>query len=851
MKKVVRALNTYRLYFVIFFILSGIIIVVNLIVLNKVKNNMLRNASEDLGFIVKYKTDEISNWMKEREGDAFVVANTHNFPLELKYIVDHPGDKSAKSSVLEHFIPVRKFYNYDDILVVTPSGEIIVSLKLKAENVSPESKRFIDKIIHEKKVSFSDFYYCTYCKTIHFDFYSTFSGYKGNTSKPIGLIILRVNPNEFIYPLLQSWPVPSRSSETLIVKEDNGSVLYLNELRHKKNTALKLRMPVTSEKLPAAMSIRGIEGSVTGIDYRGKEVLAWIQRVPNTPWNMIGKTDLDEVLAPMGLWKVYSALASVILILMTGFSIMMIIFQQRRDHYRRLYEIELGTLEKTREAARAIQESEERFRKIFDESPIGIGIARHGFHVYVNPAFVRLFGYRKPEEIVGTSIVTVIAPDEGEQILDQNRKREGNLYAPESYEITGRKHDGKIFPMHVEATTIQLADGVATMAFFQDLSDQKRAEKELMQSERRYRMLFTSMLEGFALHEVVYDPEGRPVDYRFLEINDSFEKLTGLKASEIRGKLVSEILPNLEGAWYDTYFAVARTGIPVSFELFNQDLDKYFQVHAFRPDTGQFATTFTDITAARKIQEEIKRLNLELEERVRQRTAQLEASNRELESFSYSVSHDLRAPLRSLDGFSQALMEDYLSIIDEKGKVYLQRIRAASQKMATLIDDLLKLSRVSRQSMNFHMVDLSVIVHDLCNDLQKEHPGYPILFKIRDGVQASVDPQLLKIALGNLLDNAVKFSSRTSNPEIVFGVDRKNDRDVIYIKDNGSGFDMKYIGKLFGAFQRLHSNEEFPGTGIGLTIVQRIINRHNGSIWAESEPGKGATFYFTLQSLIF
>ncbi|MCW5978714.1 MAG: PAS domain S-box protein [Bryobacteraceae bacterium] len=254
----------------------------------------------------------------------------------------------------------------------------------------------------------------------------------------------------------------------------------------------------------------------------------------------------------------------------------------------------------------------------------------------------------------------------------------------------------------------------------------------------------------------------------------------------------------------------------------------------------------TDVTEAKRAEEEILRLNAELEQRVRDRTAQLEAANQELEAFSYSVSHDLRAPLRGIDGWSLALLEDYGGQLDVRARQYLNRVRFETQRMGALIDDLLQLSRVSLSEMQRRAVDLTALAHAVAVRLREDEPRRELDFSIQPGLTAPGDPRLLEIALMNLLGNAAKFTAPRDRARIEFGCLEPDGDPVFYVRDNGVGFDMTYAGALFGAFQRLHKTSEFPGSGIGLATVQRVIRRHGGRLWAEAEVDRGATFYFTL-----
>jgi signal transduction histidine kinase len=232
--------------------------------------------------------------------------------------------------------------------------------------------------------------------------------------------------------------------------------------------------------------------------------------------------------------------------------------------------------------------------------------------------------------------------------------------------------------------------------------------------------------------------------------------------------------------------------------------------------------------------------------RLESRTEELQTLNREMEAFNYSVSHDLRAPLRGIDGFSQALQEDYADKLDDAGRDYLQRVRQAAQRMGHLIDDLLRLSRISRQQLNFNPVDLSAMAEAIVYELQQREPQHRPQITVTPGLSTRGDRDLLRIALENLLGNAWKFTGQTSKAHIEVGQEYQDKERVFFVRDNGAGFDLAHADKLFTPFQRLHTTSEFPGTGIGISLVQRIIHRHGGRIWATGAPQQGATFYFTL-----
>lgn len=511
----------------------------------------------------------------------------------------------------------------------------------------------------------------------------------------------------------------------------------------------------------------------------------------------------------------------------------------------------------------ALKSSQALLKNVFDASPalIALTSVEDGRYLDANNAFFIAIGYSRQDVLGKTSIDLGMwsAPEDRDEPKELLLK-DGFL---QDYEVRFRMKNGEVRDFLWNAVTIVVEGELCSANVMVDITGRLYAERAIKENEEA---LSRQLAEIEHLYET--SPLGLALldkDLRFVRINQTLADLNGAPIQEHIGRTIGQVTPKTASFMEPLYRRVVKTGEPVTNLTLQGDTslgladkkDWLINFYPVKADDGSLLgveTVVQDITEIKEAQRILTRINEELEARVAQRTGELAAAAKELKAFAYSVSHDLRAPLRALDGFSQALLQDYLPVLDPEGQDYLNRIRAASQRMGLLIDDMLKLSRVTRVDFTNEPVDLSRMAAGITNRLKKESPQREAEFVIQPGLQTLGDKNLLRILMENLLGNAWKFTAKQPAAEIEFGARQQAEGAekvhgpalVFYIKDNGVGFDPKYMDKLFQPFQRLHSNQEFPGTGIGLATIQRIVNRHGGKIWAESQVGSGATFFFIL-----
>ncbi len=510
--------------------------------------------------------------------------------------------------------------------------------------------------------------------------------------------------------------------------------------------------------------------------------------------------------------------------------------------------------------SRELAETAARLSAIFDNEPACVKVlSLQGEILSMNHAGLRIIGAPSVAAVAGQNALFLVEGHDRQRFLEYHmRVSQG---ATESIQFGLLSLEGQHLILDSISTPLRNADGriTAIISVTRDITEQchseqrrRELEKALRISEERYRLALEGSASG------LWDwPDCSASEFFW---SSQTHQLLGYEDGELPSRIHREEVLSL--LVHPDQIETCRSALKklggeerfdLELRLRRKDGEyRWFRVlgllhHGGPEGATRITGSIQDIHARKSAEDEIRRLNQELEARVRERTAELIAANRDLESFSYSVSHDLRAPIRAIEGFSRALAEDYGAGLDEPAHNFLQHIRRATARMSSLIDHMLRLAQYTRVQPQRSLVDLSGMVASIASELSSSNPSRSARFTIAAGVTVQADENLLRILVSNLLSNAWKFTSHVDGAHIEFGVLPQSDERVFYVRDNGAGFDPAYSEKLFQPFQRLHTMAEFPGTGVGLATAYRIVTKHNGRIWGESTPGNGATFYFTLK----
>ena len=876
----------------VFVALALVAAVIGLLVYRAQAGDLRARTAQELTAVRVIQTADLAEWQADQMKDAGILAGDPVLAEALERWI--AGGRRPPPPLLVRSLvsTYQEMHDYQRISVLDPALDVAYSSPSGPARAGAFTRALARRAVRSDRVVFSGFFVDDR-GDVALEYVAPIRDLTHPVNGVLGAYVLRVDPATSIFPVLAAWPAQGAAGETLLVERRGRDVLYVNPTLNVGGAALSVRRPLGTPRLAGALAVKGTEGVVDAVDVGGAPVLASVGPVPGTPWYLVARVAAAEVSARLR----DSALATfgvVVGVILAG-GLLLILFWSRREsrQMRLVYAAE-----------RDLRASEEHFRVMFEEAPLGISLTLpDGRLSRVNAALAEMLGYRT-DELEARTVAELTHPDD--------RAATGGLIAAcvagerDGFTLEKRylRKDGTAVWTTVSTVLLRHPDGSPDhfVAMLEDVTERRAGELRLARLGRLYRVLVAAneaivrVRRGEDLYadvcRILVDLGGYagawvaalgadgterslaaaglaqvPVDELGVERDGGAAgglSPVGVALRTSRADACGDVLHDPRtAAWHELYdrlgilsaaaLPVTVPGAPATaiavysteadafgaeeLELFEQlAADVGFAVESFRSDAARAAA-----------ERELAQLNRELEERVLERTAELRASNAELEAFSYSVSHDLRAPLRALDGFSHALLEDYDAQLDDVGRDYLRRVRAASQRMGSLIDDLLTLSRVTRRELAREPVDLAQLARDVVAELREAEPERRVEVSVPEALPAEGDLALLRAVVQNLLANAWKFTSRRAVAHVEFGLADVDGEAAYFVRDDGAGFDEAYAGKLFAPFQRLHTPDEFPGTGVGLATAERIVHRHGGRMWARGAVDSGATFYFTLR----
>jgi PAS domain S-box-containing protein len=891
---------------------------------------------EEIAAIGKLKSGQIQKWRQECLDDASRLGGDPFIGKSVVEILREP-DSPARADLRERLKIERTSGGHTDACLFAPDGTLLLAASDAPGQMNPATRRVIAATLVSRGAVLSDLFRDV-DGGVKID---AAAAVRDAAGQPLAVAVLRSDARQYLYPLIQSWPTPSRSGETFIVRRDGESVLFLNEARNRTNSALTLREPLFLTNIPSVQAALGRQGVFEGRDYRGVAVLSDLRPIPGSDWLMVAKVDADEIFAEARFWTGMIALVVGVLILL-AIAVMAAIFRERNvaevfrlNAYNRslleasldplvtisaqgkitdvneasvratgvpreqligtdfsdcftepekahagyeqvfsqgfvkdyplairhisgrsmdvlynaaVYKDDTGQVAGVFAAARDITErkraeekaaqNQERFKLIFDSIPVGVALARQHpdgrFERVVNDAHLRICGLTREQDQIPGIYLKITHPEDAARQVELGRQLDNGRDGQMTMEKRYLRPDGAVVWVAFTFQRQHCADGsIEELTTVVDISERKRVEESLRVANAYNRSLLEASLDPL----VTIGPSGKITD-----VNAAVEVVTGRARADLIGSDFCNYFTEPEKARAG-YLQVFSEGLVQDYALELRHDDGHitsvlYNASVYRDEAGKVVGVFA---AARDITERKR-----AEEKIKGYMEDLRRSNQELEHFAYVASHDLQEPLRTVSSFSQLLGERYRGRLDADADDFIAFIVDGAARMQTLINDLLTFSRVGTRGSPFAPVAGGEILQAALGNLDAAIADSGAIITHDPLPTVLADPTQMTQLFQNLCGNAIKFRRPGQTPQIHVSAARQDGAWQFNVRDNGVGIDPKYFDRIFIIFQRLHGREEYPGTGIGLAICKKIVERHGGRIWVESEPGNGSTFHFTL-----
>ena len=812
---------------VLFLIIAASSIILGFLYYRNQKERLLRDKQLELSAIADLKVGQIAQWRQERTGDGNFISGNEPLVSQLSEFMIDNAQQVTRIKVINSLRSITVSFDYKSILLLDSAGNVRLSLTNQDSLAGEHLKPLITDALQSRKVILTDLHRTDNISFVHLDLIIPLVNKSRNDTTAFGLLVLLIEPQEILYPLIQKWPLPSKTAESLLIRMEDQDIVYLNELRFLKNSALNLKRNISEKSLPAAMAVQGIESTVDGTDYRGKSVVAAMKKVPGSSWYMVAKVDHDEIFAVLNDQITMVIIIITLFILTMGLLLGFIEWNENVRFYREKYETELDHL---------------ALRKHFDyilkyANDIIFLTDRNSMIIEANDRATEIYQYAR-EELIGLNMNKIRAPETLSYSGNENRNLDEFGFA--TFEALHTRKDETVFPVEISARKVDIEGVKYYQSICRDITERKQAEETLKESEDRFRKIFEESPVGIAM-------TGK--DMVIIRANSSFCKMTGYSEDELKSftfrnfthpdyiaedeisllKLVAEEIPayHTEKQYIRKDKEVIWGSSTVSIIHNNIDEVQYFLIMV--EDITERKQAEADLIAAKEKAEESDRLKT---------------------AFLHNVSHEIRTPMNAIIGFSALLNEP--DNTEEERSQFIDIIFQSGGQLLSIINDIVDIANIEsgQVKLNIKEINLNSSLRRLDEQFSyKEEPGILSInlntgLPDNDSIILTDSTKLIQI-LSNLINNATKFTTAGS---IDFGYVLKDGFLEFFVQDTGIGIPPEHHDKVFDRFYQVDNmvSKKITGTGLGLSICKAYVELLGGRIGVNSTPGEGTTFTFTL-----